>query len=139
MLANVFYNNTSNMSANVSKMSMCTENWRVSSSCIDWKLRKEKLEFCTFFAEWVVLHILISYSGRVMSNLVSHWVKSVQIWSYFWSVFSCIRIEYGDLRSKSRYNNSVFGRFSRSVSLLQVLTTKTKMNYLKLAFLCRFN
>ena len=27
-----------------------------------------------------------------------HCLKSVQIRSYFWSVFSCIRIEYGDLR-----------------------------------------
>ena len=33
-----------------------------------------------------------------------HYVKSVQIWSYFWSVFSCIRIEYGDSRSKSPYS-----------------------------------
>ena len=24
-----------------------------------------------------------------------HYVKSVQIWSLFWSVFSCIRTEYG--------------------------------------------
>ena len=31
-------------------------------------------------------------------------VKSVQIRSYFWSVFSCIRIECGDLRSKSPYS-----------------------------------
>ena len=31
-------------------------------------------------------------------------VNSVQIRSYFWSVFSCIRIEYGDLRSKSPYS-----------------------------------
>ena len=28
-----------------------------------------------------------------------HCVKSVQIRSFFWSVFSCIRAEYGDLRS----------------------------------------
>ena len=28
-----------------------------------------------------------------------HCVKSVQIRSFFWSVFSCIRTEYGDLRS----------------------------------------
>ena len=28
-----------------------------------------------------------------------HCVKSVQIWSYFWSVFSCIRTEYGEIRS----------------------------------------
>ena len=27
-----------------------------------------------------------------------HCVKSVQIRSYFWSVFSCIRTEYGDLQ-----------------------------------------
>ena len=27
-------------------------------------------------------------------------VKSIQIRSYFWSVFSCIRTEHGDLRSK---------------------------------------
>ena len=39
-------------------------------------------------------------------------VKSVQIRNYFWSVFSCIRTEYGDLRS-----NSVFGHCSRSGSL----------------------
>ena len=33
-----------------------------------------------------------------------HCVKSVQIWSYFWSVFSCIRTEYGDLLRKSPYS-----------------------------------
>ena len=33
-----------------------------------------------------------------------HSVKSVQIRSYFWSFFSCIRTEYGDLRSKSSYS-----------------------------------
>ena len=49
------------------------------------------------------------------------------IQSFFWSVFSYIRTEYGDLRSKSPYSiwmqentdkkNSVFGHFSRSTSL----------------------
>ena len=41
----------------------------------------------------------------------SHYVKSVQIRSYFWSVFSCIRTEYKKIRTR---NNSVFGHFSRS-------------------------
>ena len=41
-----------------------------------------------------------------------HCAKSVQIRSYFWSVFSCIRIEYRKIRTR---NNSVFGHFSRSV------------------------
>ena len=33
-----------------------------------------------------------------------HCVKIVQMRSYFWSVFSCIRIEYGDLLRKSLYS-----------------------------------
>ena len=33
-----------------------------------------------------------------------HCVKSIQIRSFFWSVFSCIRTEYGDLRSKFPYS-----------------------------------
>ena len=36
----------------------------------------------------------------------------LQMWSYFWSVFSCIRTEYRKIRTR---NNSVFGQFSRSV------------------------
>ena len=49
-----------------------------------------------------------------------HCVKSVQIRSFFWSVFYCIWTEYGDLRSKSEYGklrtrkDSVFGHFSHS-------------------------
>ena len=34
----------------------------------------------------------------------SHCVKSVQIRSFFWPVFSCIRTEYGELRNKSPYS-----------------------------------
>ena len=33
-----------------------------------------------------------------------HCVKSVQIRSFFWSVFSCILTEYGDLPRKSRFS-----------------------------------
>ena len=42
---------------------------------------------------------------------IIHCVKSVQIQSYFWSVFSCIQSEYRKTRTR---NNSVFGHFSRS-------------------------
>ena len=31
-------------------------------------------------------------------------VKSVQIRSFFWSLFSCIQTEYGDLRGKFKYS-----------------------------------
>ena len=54
---------------------------------------------------------------------IIHCVKSVQIRSFFWSVFSCIRTEYRDLLRKSPYSvseyrkirtrkNSTFGHFS---------------------------
>ena len=33
-----------------------------------------------------------------------HCAKSVQMRSYFWSIFSCIQIEYGDLLRKSPYS-----------------------------------
>ena len=51
-------------------------------------------------------------------------LKIVQLRSFFWSVFSCIQIEYGDLRSTFPHSvriqentdqkNSIFGHFSRS-------------------------
>ena len=41
----------------------------------------------------------------------AHCVKCVQIRSFFWSVFSRIRSEYGKIRTRK---NSVFGHFSRS-------------------------
>ena len=36
--------------------------------------------------------------------IILHCVKSIQMWSFFWSVFSRIRTEYGDLRFKSTYS-----------------------------------
>ena len=47
------------------------------------------------------------YGIFVIKNLKEvhqHYLKYVQIRSYFWSGFSCIRPEYGDLRSKSPYS-----------------------------------
>ena len=55
----------------------------------------------------------------------------VQIRSNFWSVFSRIRTEYGDLRIWSEYrkirtrNNSVFGHFSRSDCLNKFFSPTT--------------
>ena len=41
----------------------------------------------------------------------NHCLKSVQIWSFFWSVFSDIRTEYREIRTRK---NFVFGHFSRT-------------------------
>ena len=59
---------------------------------------------------------------------IIHCVKSVEIQSFFWAVFSSIRAEYGGIRISLRIQfkcgkirarkNSVFGHFSRSISTL---------------------
>ena len=46
-----------------------------------------------------------------------HSVKSVQIRSFFWSVFPCIQSEYSKIRTRK---NSVFGHFSRSESIGEI-------------------
>ena len=70
--------------------------------------------------------------------ICNHCVKSVQIWSYFWSVFPRIRTEYGRIQSECgkirTRNNSVFGQFSRSVyimllSELHLSKRKTRIKY----------
>ena len=43
-----------------------------------------------------------------------HCVKSVQIWSFFWSLFSCIQAEYRKIWTRK---NTVFGHFSHSARL----------------------
>ena len=45
----------------------------------------------------------------IITFLWFHCIKSVQIRSFFWSAFSCIRTEYGDLRSKSPYAARIKG------------------------------
>ena len=64
------------------------------------------------------IFILFVSAGDLFEGAFSlrvHCVKSVQIRSVFWSVFPCIRTEYGDLLRKIRTRkNSVFGHFSHS-------------------------
>ena len=80
-----------------------------------------KLNFWKFFSvyfEFLFLNSLFCHFHEV------HCVESVQIRSFFWSLFSRIWTECGEIRSISRIQsecgkirtrkNSVFGHFSRS-------------------------
>ena len=54
-------------------------------------------------------YLFIVFNCIASNNLLKicifvHCVKSIEIRSFFWSVFSCNRTEYGDLRSKSPYS-----------------------------------
>ena len=42
-----------------------------------------------------------------VDNNLTHCVKSIQIQSFFWSVFSRIRTEYGEIRSMSPYSDQM--------------------------------
>ena len=43
-------------------------------------------------------------AGKKRSRRTQYCVKSVQIWTFFWSVFSRIRTEYGEIRSIFPYS-----------------------------------
>ena len=55
-----------------------------------------------------------TYINAFVTSRTPHCVKSVQTWSFFWSVFSCIWTEYRKIRTRK---NFVFGHFLRSTIL----------------------
>ena len=60
---------------------------------------------------------------RPLENLQFHFGKSVQIWSFCWSVFSCIRTEYDDLMIKSPYSVRIHENTDqRKLRILTVFT-----------------
>ena len=74
--------------------------------------RKALCSFClkTISLSNMGKQALVTWIVRSIKNLALllalniHCVKKVQIRSFFWSLFSCIRTKYGDLRSKSLYS-----------------------------------
>ena len=62
------------------------------------------------------------------SYAVFHCVKSAQIRSFFCSVFSCIRTEYGDLRSKYRPEKIPYLDTFRAVFLMQIIELDAYLN-----------
>ena len=67
---------------------------------------RKKYSFQYFFKKRWKIWSKAQYCIHLLLLKMMYCVKSVQIRSCFWSVFSCIRTR----------NNSVFGQFSRSVS-----------------------
>ena len=71
---------------------LCCRLCNLVSECLSMK-------FCTIFC---MSFLLVFVFAKYYVNF--HCVKSVQIQSYFWSVFSSIRTEYGDLLRKYPYS-----------------------------------
>ena len=76
----------------------------------------DPLSSCSIRAETLLYYLRCQFFHNFRKILIDHCVKSVQIRSYFWSVFSLIRTEYeeSEYRKIRTKNNSVFGHFSRS-------------------------
>ena len=92
----------------VFKTESVTNQTRKNESCTGSPPTKPLFFHQKYLRKLFLLTECPSYRWRYL-----HCVKSVQIRSYFRSVFSCIRAEYRKIRTR---NKSVFGRFSRSVS-----------------------
>ena len=84
------------------------ENTEVSPNFLVWKFCENAL-FPQSFHKIFTQRNLVKFRyfmqwEKQMTMRFQHCVKSVQIRSFFWSVFSCIRTEYGDLLRKSPYS-----------------------------------
>ena len=83
-------------------------------TCADIKWCVQTLSWInSWINSWIIWYIYINCGPETKLNKRNHGVKSVQILSYFWSVFSSIQSKYKKIRTR---NNSVFGHFSRSES-----------------------
>ena len=82
---------------------------------LHWNQRNSKPRF-----RLIWLGIMENHLKEKCIGFITHCLKSVQVLSYFWSAFSCIRTKYGGLHIQSEYrkirtrSNSVFGDLSRS-------------------------
>ena len=72
---------------------------------ISYRYFKKNSRWCNFPLENNLIHwnkdLLMNQHSIILSHY--HCVKSIQIRIFFWSVFSCIWAECGELRSKSPY------------------------------------
>ena len=79
--------------------------------CANLNLRIIQLIFTTKIPMLVYFGFWINSLWFHVKPLSIHCVKSVQIRSFFRSVFSCIQFEYSKIQTR---NKSVLGHFSRS-------------------------
>ena len=105
---------------------------------LDGKLHFLSIDFCkieSLVLNETTFHSSLYNKKKTSSNI--HCVKSVEIQSFFWSVFSHIRTEYGEiLQSKCgkirTRKNSIFGHFSRSNCLTEEHSEHTQTSEIDL-------
>ena len=69
-----------------------------------WENLKKNCGFWPIYRTTLIRSCLSMFKHWLWNDIYSHCVKSVQIGSFFWSLLSCIRTEYGvNLRVQSEY------------------------------------
>ena len=109
--------------------------WKVFSWCVCFPVFGLNTEICVFGHFHAVFFryfknrctVIKQWRGIVwiLKRAFNHCVKSVQIRSYIWSIFSCIQSEYRKIRTR---NNSVFGRFSHSESIKRLINKNANVS-----------
>ena len=74
----------------------------------------------------------LKIQNKTSEIFTQHCVKSVQIRSFFWSVFSCIWTEYGDLRSKYPYSVRMQENTDQKKLRIWTIFTQCKENSLNI-------
>ena len=72
----------------------------------------------------ITLVLMLRITKR--SKIRDHCVKSFQIRSFFWSVFSCIQTEYGKIRTRTNFVLVCFENLSNCKKHLQKVLFMTK-------------
>ena len=81
---------------------------------------------------FVVLIKICLFNKNIDIHLDNHSVKSVQIRGFFWSVFSCIRTEFEDIRSKSSYSVQIHENTDQKKLFIWTLFTQWMFLYFKI-------
>ena len=112
-----------------------SKKWKQDDSCLHWIDRSNAVKKAkdTEMKNTKHRHRIIKFKKLAQAGLwdndYQHCLKSVQTRRFFWSVFSRIRTEYGEIRIQSKCGkiqirkNSVFGHFSRSVCFKLLCTS----------------
>ena len=80
--------------------------------------------------------LIITYKTEKTSK--THCVKSVQIRSYFWSVFSCIRTEYGEILYLSVFSPNAGKYRPEMTPYLDTFRAVTLTQYIPVSFIHLF-
>ena len=96
----------------------------------------ENLIFHILWKHSFVFQIIAFHNSQIVKTKICeifgnhHWVKSTQIRSFYWSVFSRIRTEYGEIRGVSPYSPRMRENTDQKKLRIWTLFAQCKFNHI---------